>query len=349
MKAVALQVSERSVSQFEIDAAAPSAPASAAGAPGLIPLSWIFGALAVTVATITLFMMRADLGISLSVDLKILLFVYLVGVTAALYYWHDARTEWQRAMHDTVEHVSLFALVCLLGTVATYPAAAASSGFADAALQRADVLMRLDWLAWYGVVAAHPLLQLVERFAYESIYVSPAILLGYFAYAGRKPEARLFIASFWLAAVMTILIFTLMPAEGPLAFLSHGHFSYMPESALDQQQLIPLLRLHHLNSVNLGALKGLVSAPSFHAASATLFIVAAWPIRTLRWPLLLLNLAMLMSTPVEGTHYFIDVPAGIAVALLAMAAMRRVAAWFALTEASISAADSTYPRTPHPL
>jgi hypothetical protein len=345
---VALQVSDGSTARFEADADAGLA-VPATGSPGLIPLTWVLGALAATIAVVTLFMERADLGISLSVDLKILLFVYLAGVTAALYHWHDARTEWQRALHDGVEHVSLFALVCLLGTVATYPAAAASSGFADATLQRADVLMQLDWLAWYGIVAAHPLLQLVERFAYESIYVSPAILLAYMAYSGRKAEARLFIASFWLAAVITILLFTLMPAEGPLAYLSNGHFSYMPESALDQQQLIPLLRLHHLNSVNLGALKGLVSAPSFHAASATLFIAAAWPIRTLRWPLLLLNLAMLMATPVEGTHYFIDVPAGIAVALLAMAAMRRAATWFGQTEAAISAADKPYPPTPHPL
>jgi hypothetical protein len=328
-----LQGLNRSSARFEAAPANPEATSdfaseldAACGSPvGLIPLSWICAVLALTVIVVALFMEYADLGISLSVDLKVLLFVYLAGATAALYYWHDAQVEWQRAIHDVVETVSLFALICLLGSVATYPAAASSSGFADASLQRADVLMRLDWLAWYNVVAAHPLLQLLGRFAYESIYVSPAILLGYFAYAGRKAQARFFIGSFWLAAVITILIFTLLPAEGPLAFLSHGHFPYMPESALDQQQLIPLLRAHHLQSVNLGALRGLVSAPSFHAASAMLFIAAAWPVKALRWPLLLLNLAMLVATPVEGTHYFVDVPAGIAVALLAMMVMRGVA------------------------
>ncbi|HSI16732.1 MAG TPA: phosphatase PAP2 family protein, partial [Sphingomonas sp.] len=86
-------------------------------------------------------------------------------------------------------------------------------------------------------------------------------------------------------------------------------------------QLIPELRLHMFHVIDLGAIRGLVSAPSFHTASAVLFIAAAWPWRTLRWPLLALNVAMLISTPVEGTHYLSDMILGAAVAGVALGAV----------------------------
>jgi membrane-associated phospholipid phosphatase len=36
---------------------------------------------------------------------------------------------------------------------------------------------------------------------------------------------------------------------------------------------------------------------------------------------------MLVSIPVDGGHYFIDVPAGLAIAVLAIMAARRIAAY----------------------
>ena len=57
--------------------------------------------------------------------------------------------------------------------------------------------------------------------------------------------------------------------------------------------------------------------------SAVLYIIAAWPIRRLRWPLLALNIAMLLATPVEGTHYLTDMIVGAMVAVAASIAVRR--------------------------
>jgi membrane-associated phospholipid phosphatase len=133
----------------------------------------------------------------------------------------------------------------------------------------------------------------------------------------------LFIASFWLAAVATLLLFTLAPAQGPLAYLWHGRIPYMPQSALYQAQVIPLLRHHAVHEVAVTSLHGLVCAPSFHTVSAVLYIIAAWPIRKLRWPLLALNLAMLLATPVEGTHYLTDMIVGALVAIAASLAVHR--------------------------
>jgi membrane-associated phospholipid phosphatase len=235
----------------------------------------------------------------------------------------NPKTRARQIARDAIDHVGLFALICLVGALASYPVAADTQGFDDFALARTDRLLRFDWVRWYDFVAAHPWLQLAESLAYQSIFVTPAILLGYFAYTGRRAEARLFIASFWLAAVMTLLLFTLTPAEGPLAYLWHGRIPYMPQSALYQAQVIPLLRHHEVHSVAVTSIHGLVCAPSFHTVSAVLYIIAAWPIRKLRWPLLALNVAMLLATPVEGTHYLTDMIVGALVAVAASVAVRR--------------------------
>jgi membrane-associated phospholipid phosphatase len=78
--------------------------------------------------------------------------------------------------------------------------------------------------------------------------------------------------------------------------------------------LIPALRLHHVSGIDLGALRGLVCAPSFHTASAVLYMWAAWPVVQLRRVVVPLNCAMLLATPIEGTHYLSDMIAGAAVA-----------------------------------
>jgi membrane-associated phospholipid phosphatase len=92
----------------------------------------------------------------------------------------------------------------------------------------------------------------------------------------------------------------------------------MPLSALYQDQVIVALRQHAVHSIDLGAMHGLVCAPSFHAASAVIYIATAVRIRGLRWPLLILNGGMLFATPVEGTHYLADLLSGMVVACLAL-------------------------------
>ena len=86
--------------------------------------------------------------------------------------------------------------------------------------------------------------------------------------------------------------------------------------------------LRHLDLLGLG---GIVTFPSFHAASAVLYFWALWPVRWFRPLVVLANGLMLAATPINGGHYFIDLFAGVAVAVLAIVAARRgrriVARW----------------------
>ena len=252
----------------------------------------------------------------------------VVGVVAAALRYAALRhpSPWLVMVARIIGYYAALTAIVLIGAVATYPLAALSHGFSDAALQHADRLLGFDWLALYQLVAEHRGLQLLGTAAYRSIYLTPAIILAFFAWSGRSGEAYRFLATFWLAAVLTLALYPLMPAVGPLSYLWHGPLPYLPESEVWQQGLIPALRAGRDTVIDLGQLRGIVSAPSFHTASAFVYIAAGWQIRSLRWAIVAINVAMLLSTPIEGTHYLSDMILGMLVALVAIAVIGFIAA-----------------------
>ena len=281
--------------------------------------------IATSAATLAMLMRGAGLSIDLSAA-GTQHFVIAAAVLGLIRWFcrRPTRTA-MRIGRDLSEYVLLFSAVSLIGAIASYPIAAYSRGFVDGALNRSDLLLHFHWLAWYHTVAEHPLLQTVSRLAYAMIYVSPAILLACFAVADRRRDAHDFIAAVWLAAAITLFLFRFMPAVGPFAYLWHGRIPYLPVSDLWQPELIPQLRAHTAPLIDLGHLVGLVSAPSFHAAAGVLLIAFAARVRAVRAPLIAANVAMLLSTPVEGTHYLTDMILGgvVAAASLGVIALVR--------------------------
>ena len=284
----------------------------------IVPTSWILGLLAGSLLIVIAMMGWADLGMDFLKASNAKYLLALMLLAAIRYVLRHQSSGWQRVARDFCEYVGLFLFISLLGATATYPAAAATSGFADAALARIDAMLGFDWVRWYMLVVDNPWLQVAGSLAYANIYMSPVLLLGGLALSGERARAQLFLVSFWLAALITMLLFLAMPAVGPLAYVWQGPIPYMPTSALYQAELLPLLRDNMLGAVDLGALQGLVCAPSFHTAAAVIYIAMAWQCRYLRWPLLVINGAMLLSTPVEGTHYLVDMIGGAMVGLFAL-------------------------------
>ncbi|CAM3146707.1 Inositolphosphotransferase Aur1/Ipt1 domain-containing protein [Sphingomonas antarctica] len=275
--------------------------------------------LAVSAVVLALLMLAAGLRISpWALDN---LPYYLAGALAfAIYIGVPDSWRHGRAMIEGAEYYAVLTLTMLIGAVASYPVAALTHGYHDETLNRIDQLMGFDWLAWYRVVAAHPVLQTLGVAVYRSIYVTPALLLAWYAGTGQRTEAYRLIVAFQIAAILTLGGYVFLPAVGPFSYLWRGAAPYLPESEMWQAGLIPMLRAHELGVVDLAHLRGLVSAPSFHAAAAVLFINFAWRARALRWPLIALNVAMLVATPVEGTHYLIDLIIGAVVAGVALVA-----------------------------
>ena len=297
--------------------AAPLYP-GAARQHGLIPGRWVAIGLSFSFACVAALL--ADAGMAIDPRAPgTLLFVGIVSLLAGTRYaFRDPASAAQRVARDLAETVGLFMGVALLGATASYPLAAATHGSIDPWLQRIDATLHFDWIALYRLVAAHPSLQMLGVAAYQSIFITPALILGYCAWADKRAEARSFLVTFWLAAVITLTLFRFLPAIGPLATLWHGPLPYVPQSALFEADLFPPLRAHLVRDVDLTALRGLVSVPSFHTASGVVYIAAAWPLPRLRWPVLALTSAMLLATPIEGTHYLADMLAGASVAVVAV-------------------------------
>ena len=297
------------------------------GTSPAIPGHWMAASLGLSALTVVLLLASDRLGLAPRTPGAELKVVWFCGLSMVRLGLRNPASLLQQRLRDFAEDALLFTATALLGVLASYALAARTHGFVDAVLVRGDAALHFDWVAWYRGVIAHPLLRQLGEAAYAAIYVSPFVLLGWFAWAGQRFEARRFLLAFWLAEVLTLVLFREFPAEGPLAFLWRGPIPYMPTSALYQHQLIPALRLHRVEGIDMGDLRGLVCAPSFHTASAVLYMWAAWPIARLRWVLVPLNCAMLLATPIEGTHYLSDMLAGAVVAGCAIVAVVLALRW----------------------
>ncbi|MFT3966976.1 MAG: phosphatase PAP2 family protein [Sphingobium sp.] len=289
-----------------------------------IPLRWIVGAALAGLVALAVLMHLTGLTIALNGACA----AFAVAVAALLSVRHAFRRAGPRprpVISDSAEDSLLFIVISLTGAVASYGVAALTHGWVDDAMMRFDEAIGFDWNSLYALTAAHPALQIGGRVAYATIFASPAMLVLSFATHGQRDEARCFLASFWVAAILSLIAFRWLPTLGPLAYMWNGPVTYMPTSGLYQADLIPILREGRAVPIDLARLRGLVGPPSFHAASAVLYILAAWRTRNLRWPLTVVNGLMLLSIPVEGTHYAVDVISGAAVALTAHAVVRSVA------------------------
>ncbi len=284
--------------------------------PVPIPLPWLLSAITVSIALLALLMMWRDLNIALNgacaafgaTSLSLLLVRHL---------FRESGARPHRVVSHCAEDILIFMTMGLAGATASYAVAACTQGWVDNAMVRFDHAIGFDWRDLYMVTAAHPALQISGRIAYASIFASPAILILAFARAGQRAESRMFLCSFWIAAILSLCLFRFMPTLGPLSHMWEGPISYMPTSGVFQAEIIPMLRDHQFRIIDLGQLRGLVGPPSFHACCAMLYILAARNTGPLRAPLTLLNVAMLFAIPVEGTHYAVDVVGGMAVALAA--------------------------------
>ena len=120
---------------------------------------------------------------------------------------------------------------------------------------------------------------------------------------------------FMLCGLLTALGFFWLPAQGTCAFYEldvPAH--YRP--ILDH---LAAMRDGARTAITWRDAEGLVVFPSFHTVWGLLLVLAFWPDRRLRWPIVALNAAMIVSTIPIGMHYLADVLGGFGVTGLVLA------------------------------
>ncbi len=154
------------------------------------------------------------------------------------------------------------------------------------------------------------------------------------ALTARYVRLQLFMLAMSLALAITIAISALVPAIGTYYALQLPA-AQLPDinTAVYAGQLRDILALRDgsLHELQLFKLSGIVSFPSFHAASAVLYMWALWPVRRIGGIAVAFNFLMIAATPAIGAHYIIDVAAGIALAAASIWAAKAYLEWISRT------------------
>jgi len=253
------------------------------------------------------------------------------------------------ALSSTAQVVAFAAV----GAPLSYIGASFGLPLHDHWLEAADRAVGFDWsglLAWMDAHAAiHPLF----RNIYLSLMPQTLVAVLALAWTGRLATLRVFVLAFVLAALITIAISAVMPAEGVWGLL-HLHRANYPDIVPATRELhLPIflgLRDGSYRLLMASGADGIITFPSLHAALAVILVAALWPLPVLRWIGLALNIVMMVSIPIDGGHYFIDMLAGIAVAVVCLIAARALVARFTAHPAPVkatvsSAATSRLPAT----
>jgi hypothetical protein len=253
-----------------------------------------------------------------------------IGLYAGIAYY-NALTPHRREplVIFTLGSTAQLMLVSFLITPLTYVAASLGMPLQDANLAALDRALGIDWVAYFNFMMQWPALLPPLALGYAMIgwpvFGIPVVL----GWTGRYRRLQQFTLAFALALVVTTAISALVPALGaygelgikldPAVFTSGAYESSMREMALIHNGTLRQLDIFHL--------VGIVTFPSFHACAAVLYLWAFWAVRWMRPIALLSNGAMLLATPIGGAHYIVDLFAGVAVAVLAIAAAKRPCAW----------------------
>jgi membrane-associated phospholipid phosphatase len=222
-------------------------------------------------------------------------------------------------------------LITLLMTPITYISAAANLPMMDANLLYLDRMLGLDWRTYFSFIYERPRLINAVVLGYSTISLPVfgiPLVLGVTRHYRRLQE---FTLAFGLALIVTTIISVFVPAIGTYDQLGikPDPAIFTPGSYLDQLRDLPALRDGSLREIDMKALAGIITFPSFHAAAAVLFLWALWGVWWMRPLALIANGAMLLATPIGGGHYFVDVFAGVAVAVISIVGVLRFSKWSA--------------------
>lgn len=192
---------------------------------------------------------------------------------------------------------------------------------ADGLLAQADRWLGFDWPTYVAAFRGHDRLLMGLWYAYETIAWQPFAIGFFLAVRGRTRDLYAFVVAQALTLTLVCLGTMLLPAYGAWHHfhLAAREFAFVPGGDMDQMTLP--IKAYRAGFLEASTTVALVQFPSYHASACLLCGWAAWATR-MRYPILAINIAMLASAPIYGSHYLTDLIGGLAVAALAIVAAR---------------------------
>lgn len=235
---------------------------------------------------------------------------------------------WYQKKREDAFVMSLFALTQVVlftssFTILMYCCAAVNAPLVDQQLKSIDLFLGVDIAAIKAWCDSQPTLKLLLSVAYDSMILQTALVVIVLGFSERRIDLENFVFQFMATTLVTAFCFALLPAESTC-----GTYGYTPSQA---QQLF-LNDLHAFRSgqqtaISLTNAQGLITIPSYHTTWA---ILLAWALRNVAWlryPILLLNVAVVAATMALGWHYFIDIVTGALLAAAGIGLTVRLNSW----------------------
>lgn len=197
--------------------------------------------------------------------------------------------------------IALLSSMSALLAPAQYYAVQTGRPLIDPWLARADALLGIhvpDLARW---TAAHPVVALVLWLAYGSLVLQSAVVPVMLQFWQRADRQREFLFLFHFCAIVTVASLALYPAA--CAFQYYGFTSTLPQDRFIAH--FNGLRDGTFREIDVLALEGLISMPSFHTAVG---LMTTWAMRGLppfAW-MAAINLTMVAATVLSGAHYVVD-------------------------------------------
>jgi hypothetical protein len=211
----------------------------------------------------------------------------------------------------TAAYTMSFAILSYLSVTLNRP-------LVDQELVALDRALGFDWLTVYLWVRDHEGLHRLLRFAYDSGLWQIILVMVLLAFIGRHEDLAEFVLLMMLTLVVILIVSSIFPASS-----TYTYFGVDDPGTASSISDFDKLRRGTLRLMNPMPVQGLVSLPSYHAAMGLLFIWAFRHVRLLFPAAVVLNIALLASTPTHGGHYLVDVIAGLLVCAVMIWLVRR--------------------------
>jgi membrane-associated phospholipid phosphatase len=211
-----------------------------------------------------------------------------------------------------------------VASVLEYYLATSQAPFHDDQLIGMDRSLGVSWPALCWWTSAHPGLRLLLAVPYFSLAAESGIVLVVIALFYPR-RARRFTTALILSSLFTIPLLWVFPVGGP--FTVFANIGLPPScfgDAFGGTEHYLAMRDHALAAIPLDDIRGIISFPSYHAACAVLLSYFLRGIPILFPISVVFNLLMVISTPIIGGHYIVDVLAGLAVAAATIYAIERI-------------------------
>jgi hypothetical protein len=209
----------------------------------------------------------------------------------------------------------------------------------DSLLAAADLALGFRWTAAMALAADHPRINMLLGFAYLSVMPQTVFLIFALGLRGRLEALYGLALSLAIGALLTLAMWTLFPSFGAFSVFA------LPDDVArklglvlgaDYGRILTGMLQHGPGFISPTEIRGIVGFPSYHTLQALVLFWYARQERWLRWPVLVLNIVVLVAIPVQGGHHLMDMFGGLGVTVAAILISRRLIAGAKTTPARIS-------------